>query len=420
MARCVGIITAWITAVLVMLLTSCGGGASSPMMTTASPSGPGGSTVQHYEYVFPDGGIYVYNMDNNFALVKKISVPTTAGVRGTVASVKTGMLYISFGGDGGSNGTNGNLLAYNLQTDTVAWTRSYSFGIDSESVSNDGARIYLPEGELASNGLWQVLDTSSGDVIGTINSGGSGPHNTVINPADTHVYLGPRRSNYLVEADTATDQVIKQIGPVGGTGGVRPFTINGSETLAFITLTGYLGFQVGDINTGKILYTVPVQGFSAAGAAASAPSHGISLSPDEKEIYLVDSPNSYVHVFDASGLPGSAPKQLADIKLVNPMGGNEAGCAYDCLKDGWLHHSRDGRYVFVGDSGDVISTATRTTVATLPAMANSRKEIEIDFQNNTVVWAMNNRSSLGTVGIAGALFPNSVVRTALLSFPTFP
>lgn len=419
-ARWVWIITAWITAVLVILLTSCGGGAGSPMMTTASQSGSGGSTVQHYEYVFPDGGVYVYNMDNNFALVKKISVPTTAGVRGTVASVKTGMLYISFGGDGGSNGTNGNLLAYNLQTDTVAWTRSYSFGIDSESVSNDGTKIYLPEGELASNGLWQVVDTSSGDVIGTINSGGSGPHNTVINPADTHVYMGPRSSNFLVEADTATDQVIRQIGPVGGTGGVRPFTINGSETLAFITLTGYLGFQVGDINTGKILYTVPVQGFSAAGAAASAPSHGISLSSDEKEIYLVDSPNSYVHVFDVSGLPGSAPKQVADIKLVNPMGGNEAGCAYDCLKDGWLHHSRDGRYVLVGDSGDVISTATRTTVATLPAMANSRKEIEIDFQNNTVVWAMNNRSSLGTVGSTGALFPNPVVRTALLSFHAFP
>src|SRR5690348_4254289 len=419
-ARFVWIITAWITAVLVILLTSCGGGVSSHMMTTASPSGPGGSTVQHYEYVFPDGGIYVYNMDNNFSLVKKISVPTTAGVRGTAASVKTGMLYISYGGDGGSNGTNGNLLAYNLQTDTVAWTRIYSFGIDSESVSNDGARIYLPEGELASNGLWQVLDTSSGDVIGTINSGGSGPHNTVINSADTHVYMGPRSSNYLVEADTATNQVIKQIGPVGGTGGVRPFTINGSETLAFITLTGYLGFQVGDINTGKILYTVPVQGFSAAGAAASAPSHGISLSPDEKEIYLVDSANSYVHVFDASGLPGSAPKQVADIKLVNPMGGNEAGCAYDCLKDGWLHHSRDGRYVFVGDSGDVISTATRTAVATLPAMANSRKEIEIDFQNNTVVWAMNNRSSLGTVGSASAFFPNPVARTALLSFHAFP
>jgi len=273
-ARFVWIITAWITAVLVILLTSCGGGVSSHMMTTASPSGPGGSTVQHYEYVFPDGGIYVYNMDNNFSLVKKISVPTTAGVRGTAASVKTGMLYISYGGDGGSNGTNGNLLAYNLQTDTVAWTRSYSFGIDSESVSNDGARIYLPEGELASNGLWQVLDTSSGDVIGTINSGGSGPHNTVINSADTHVYMGPRSSNYLVEADTATNQVIKQIGPVGGTGGVRPFTINGSETLAFITLTGYLGFQVGDINTGKILYTVPVQGFSAAGAAASGEGAG--------------------------------------------------------------------------------------------------------------------------------------------------
>jgi large repetitive protein len=376
-------------------VTTPQGTATSSANFTVSTSG---TTVHHYEYVFPDGYIYVYDMDNNFALVKKISVPTTAGVRGTVASVKTGMLYISYGGDGGGNGNNGNLLAYNLQTDTVAWTHSYSFGIDSQSVSNDGTKIYLPDGELTSNGTWYVIDSSNGNVLGTINSGGTGPHNTVINPADSHVYLGPRYTNYLVEASTATDQVIKQIGPItAGTSGIRPFTINGSETLAFVTKTGYLGFVVADINTGQVLYNVPVQGFSASGAAASAPSHGITLSPDEKEVYLIDSANSYVHVFDVSGLPGTAPKQVADIKLVNPLSGNESGCAYDCLKDGWLHHSRGGQYVFVGDSGDVINTSTRTTVATLPAMANSRKEIEIDFQNNAVVWAMNNRSSLGTV-----------------------
>jgi hypothetical protein len=34
---------------------------------------------------------------------------------------------------------------------------------------------------------------------------------------------------------------------------------------------------------------------------------------------------------------------------------------------------------------------------TLPALANSRKEIEIDFQDGLPLptWAMNNRSSLG-------------------------
>jgi hypothetical protein len=121
------------------------------------------------------------------------------------------------------------------------------------------------------------------------------------------------------------------------------------------------------------------------------------LSPDEREIYLMDSINSYVHVFDITGLPGSAPRQVANIQLVGALSGNESSCAYDCLKDGWLHHSRDGRYVFVGDSGDVIDTTLRKTAMRLPSLANSRKAIEIDFEDGVPlpIWAMNNRSSIG-------------------------
>jgi hypothetical protein len=76
---------------------------------------------------------------------------------------------------------------------------------------------------------------------------------------------------------------------------------------------------------------------------------------------------------------------------------NESRCAYNCLKYGWLHHSRDGRYVFVGESGDVIDTTLRKTAMTLPALANSRKEIEIDFEDGSPLptWAMNNRSTIG-------------------------
>ena len=42
--------------------------------------------VHHYEYVFPDGFIYVYDTDHNFALIKTIRIPTNDGVRGSVAS----------------------------------------------------------------------------------------------------------------------------------------------------------------------------------------------------------------------------------------------------------------------------------------------------------------------------------------------
>ena len=62
-----------------------------------------------------------------------------------------------------------------------------------------------------------------------------------------------------------------------------------------------------------------------------------------------------------------------------------------------MHHSRDGRYVVVGDSGDVIDTTHRKTAMTLPALANTRKAIDIDFEDGAPLptWAMKNRSSIG-------------------------
>jgi hypothetical protein len=360
----------------------------------AVPSPARQRQVHHFEYVFPNGRIDVYDIDNRGALVKQVRVPTSAGVRGAVASAVTGMLYISYGSD---RGTGGSMLKYNLMTDQVVWAKRYPFGIDSMSLSPDGNTIYMPTGELASGGIWKVIDAHSGNVTASIDSGGAGPHNTVVGPDGARVYLGPRYTKYLVVASTRTNQIVRKIGPEGGVGGTRPFTINRAESLAFVTLSGFLGFQVGDIGTGKILYTVPVQGFPTTGSAPSAPSHGISLSPDGKEIYLVDSINSYVHVFDVTGLPASAPRQVADIKLVGAVSGKESRCTYDCRKSGWLHHSRDGRYVFVGDSGDVIDTKLRKTAMTLPELANSRMDIEIDFEDGAPlpIWAMNNRSSIG-------------------------
>jgi hypothetical protein len=305
------------------------------------------------------------------------------------------MLYISYGRNGPRGGS---MLKYNLMTDEVVWSKHYPFGVDSMSISPDGGAIYMPTGEAASRGIWKVIDANSGNVTASIiDSGGIGPHNTVVSPDGSRVYLGPRYTNYLVVANTRTNRVIRRIGPVGGAGGIRPFTINGAQNLAFITLSGFLGFQVGDISTGSILFTVPVQGFPTSGGAVSAPSHGISLSPDEKEVYLIDSINNYVHVFDVTDLPGSAPRQVADIQLRGTLAHNESPCAYNCVKYGWLHHSRDGRYVFVGDSGDVIDTTLRKTTMKLPAMANSRTEIEIDFEGDAPLptWAMNNRSSIG-------------------------
>jgi len=110
----------------------------------------------------------------------------------------------------------------------------------------------------------------------------------------------------------------------------------------------------------------------------------------------MDPPNSYLQVFDVSGVPSSPPKQVADIRLTRSMTGYESPCAYDCRKDGWLQHSRDGRFVYVGDSGDVIDTATRKSVTDLFTLYNSRKMLEIDWQNGVPIFTTS-RSGLGYV-----------------------
>ncbi len=48
---------------------------------------------------------------------------------------------------------------------------------------------------------------------------------------------------------------------------------------------------------------------------------------------------------------------------------------------GWLQHSRDGRFVYVAETGDVIDTATRQTTNSLPlpnVLNSSRRYIEVD------------------------------------------
>jgi DNA-binding beta-propeller fold protein YncE len=151
------------------------------------------SSVHHYEYVFPDGAMYVYDMDAGQRLVQRVDLPMAKGIRGVVASPPTHTLYISYGGDGGANG-NGSMLAYDLVAQRVLWTRSYASGIDSMAISPDGLRIYMPTGELDQSGVWDVLDASNGNLIATIH-GGSGAHNTVMSLDGRHVYLGGREHN---------------------------------------------------------------------------------------------------------------------------------------------------------------------------------------------------------------------------------
>jgi DNA-binding beta-propeller fold protein YncE len=377
------------------------GGSSAQATSAASAVVTGSSGVQHLEYVFEDGLVSVYDMDQKYKLVKTISLPQTegtegfkGGIRGVAACPPTHMLFVSYGGDGGPFGT-GSVLAYDLVGEKVVWTVHLEpFGIDSGAVSPDCKKLYMPSGENESNGIWNILDTKNGEVIGTI-QGGKSPHNTIASNDGRYVYLGGREHEYLDVYETTTGKV-REIGPLKSS--VRPFTVNGSNTLAFTTATEFDGFQVSSITTGKVLFTVSFAAYPN-GFPFTTASHGISLSPDESQLYVIDAVDREIQVYNVSEVSkGVAPTPLGVVPVAKPgLEKEESLCAYDCGRGGWLQRSIDGRFVFVGDSGEVIETATRKVIATLPTLLNTKKSLEIDWSGGVPI-ATSNRTGVGGVG----------------------
>jgi hypothetical protein len=157
--------------------------------------------------------------------------------------------------------------------------------------------------------------------------------------------------------------------------------------VVYETKRGLLGFRVLALQTGRPLYVMHYAGFTwNPRFGPDPPSHGLSLAPDRPELWVLDAPNSVVHLFDVSALPGAPPVHLEDIRFSKPISGDENPCAESCGRIGSLLHSADGRFAYVGDSGDVIDTRTREAVANLEALHNSRVQLEVDWVNGRAVF----------------------------------
>jgi len=308
-------------------------------------------------------GLLVFDIDQGHRFVKRIP---TAGlgkdgkpvnVKGVAASAATQRIYIT---------TTQTITCLDLESEKIVWEKPYEGGCDRLALSPDGKLIYVPSFEKEH---WHVVDAANGNVIAKIVPN-SGAHNTVYGLDGKHVYLAGLRSPLLTIADTSTHTAARTVGPFAHS--IRPFTVNGSQTLAFVNINELLGFEVGDIRTGKKLHRIEVQGFSKGPVKRhGCPSHGIGLTPDEREIWLTDAANRRMHIFDATVMP---PKQVASIELRD--------------EPGWITFTLDGKYAYPS-TGDVIETKTRKIVAGLTdetgAAVQSEKLLEIDVRGARAV-----------------------------------
>jgi DNA-binding beta-propeller fold protein YncE len=284
-------------------------------------------------------GVLVYDVDDGHRLVRRIPTlnpppgGTAENVKGVCASVATGKLYVS---------TPQRLLCLDLLSERLLWNREYEGGCDRMSITPDGAQIYLPSFE---GPHWHVVDGRSGAVLARIELG-SGAHNTIVSLDGGEAYLAGLRSPRLAVADTRSRRVVRSIGPF--TAPIRPFTVDGARGLCFVNVNERLGFEVGDLRSGRVLHRVEVEGYQKGPLKRhGCPSHGIGLTPDGGELWVSDGANSRVHVFDATVMP---PRQVASIALRD--------------QPGWVTFGLDGRYAYPS-TGEVIDTRSREIVARL-------------------------------------------------------
>jgi sugar lactone lactonase YvrE len=311
---------------------------------------------------FGGAGILVFDIDAGHKFIRRIETPASRemspdNIKGVCASAATGRLYFT---------TRSKLFCLDVLTDKTLWEIEPPNGTDRMSITPTGKLLYVPSFEKET---WNVIDAAGGKWLAEVVTK-SGAHNTVVSRDGTRMYLGGLKSPLLFVADTSSHKVVQEVGPFSGA--IRPFTTNGKATRAYICVNDCLGFEIGDLTTGKKLHRVEVAGFERGMVKRhGCPSHGIGLTPDEREIWVVDAANQRLHVFDNTVEP---PKQTESIAVRE--------------QPGWITFSLDGKFAYPS-TGEVIDTATKKIVAALAdeqgREVHSEKMVEIHFTDGKPV-----------------------------------
>lgn len=304
-------------------------------------------------------GLLVFDMDHEHRFVKRIPLAgldangQPVNVKGVCANAQSDRIYVS---------TTKTLTCIDLLTDKILWEKSYEGGCDRMSMDPRGEFIYMPSFE---GPHWLVIDALSGDVISKLVPD-SGAHNTIVGLDGKWAYLAGLKSPWLSVADTNSHALARKVGPFAAS--IRPFTINAKQTRCYVCINELLGFEIGNMETGEKIARVQVAGFEKGKVKRhGCPSHGIGLTPDEKEVWVVDATNQQIHIFDNTVEP---PRQVANIELRD--------------EPGWVTFSLDGKWAYPS-TGQVIEVATRKIAFELSdeheAAVQSEKMLQIVFEN---------------------------------------
>ena len=245
-------------------------------------------------------------------------------------------------------------------------------------ISPDGSFLYVGS-DLKD--FWYVVNPRTGALIAkAVSPLSPNAHNLNLSADGKLAFMSPN-GKVMGIAETVNHTLVKTI---TFTDNIRPFVLNHDSSLIYANINNLLGFEIADVASGKIIHHVEVQGFGwpknwqvspRPRIPHGCPSHGIALTPDEKEIWIVDALNQYIHIFDNTQMP---PRQIDSIKTT-------AG-PY------WITIGLDGKLAYIS-SGDVIDIKTRKIVGKLKDEYGrplySEKLLDMVFENGKLARVAN-------------------------------
>jgi YVTN family beta-propeller protein len=232
------------------------------------------------------------------------------------------------------------------------------------AVTKDGDRVLV--GIARDPGALDVIDTTSLTRTKSIPVHGR-LHNVYVTPDGRYVITGSISGKVLTVIDLATEQPVWELKLDRG---VRPMTIeagpDGSTRRIFAQLSELNGFAVIDFVERKevarvVLPDSPIE-FEADEGRASAPSHGIGVSPDGKTLWVTSIPNNAVFAYSLEDL-----KLIGQVALpvLNVPGHGPIGAVPN-----WVTFTPDGKTLYVSNAAlrsvSAIDTDSMKLIATVP------------------------------------------------------
>jgi YVTN family beta-propeller protein len=231
--------------------------------------------------------------------------------------------------------------ATNQVTQTIALP-----GLPNQCASTpDGHYVAVP---IRSGDSVVIIDIPMGKIVKELPV--KMPHNAYNTGRNDVLYVSSMGDHQINRIDLKTMEYTDKI-PTGGI--PRPYAVTRNEKTLYVALSDYHGFEIVDIPSKKETARVDLPAAPPADCELEphTETHGLALSPNEKELWVTSLTDGGVYVYDI------ATKKLSAEILTGAC-------------PNWIGFSPDGKYVTVSNCGSndaaIIDAKSRQVLAKVP------------------------------------------------------